>query len=72
MTALSKKTATAVYHENGETVCRYHQTAIVRASGNKVTLDSGGWRTVTTIGWYVLNRDTLKRHDFHDGMTLEY
>ena len=40
--------ATSIYHENGQTVCRYHGTAVVRANGTSITLDSGGWLTSTT------------------------
>lgn len=40
--------ATTIYTENGETVVRYHQTAVVRFSKDSITLNSGGWRTNTT------------------------
>ena len=49
MTNLSNKTATSVrYDDHGATVCRYHQTDIVKIKDGAVTLNSGGWRTVTT------------------------
>ena len=42
------ETATSIRHDNGATVVRYHQTDVVTVAGNQITLDSGGWRTVTT------------------------
>ena len=48
MTNLSKKTATSVRHDNGAIICRYHNTDIVKVEAGTVTLNSGGWRTVTT------------------------
>mgnify|MGYP003442670518 CR=1 FL=1 len=34
--------------KGGDVTVTYASTVIVRASGDTVTLDSGGWRTVTT------------------------
>jgi len=42
------KTATRVYQENGDTCVRYHDTVVVRFNDDKIVLNTGGWKTVTT------------------------
>ena len=42
------KHATTVATLDGYTLVIYHQTVVVKASDDTVTLDSGGWHTVTT------------------------
>ena len=42
------RTATCVHTEDGVTRVRYHATDVVAFDVDRVTLDSGGWRTATT------------------------
>jgi len=41
-------THTSVQTKDGVTSVRYHSTDVVRFDSDKITLDSGGWRTNTT------------------------
>lgn len=41
-------TATHIGTENGDTVIRYHDTDVVRFNGAIITLNTGGYKTVTT------------------------
>lgn len=41
-------TATSVVRRDGVMIVTYHNTEVVRATDDFVTLNSGGWRTVTT------------------------
>ena len=45
---LSKATATSIRGDNGKVIIRYHATDVVTFDAYKITLDTGGWRTVTT------------------------
>ena len=40
--------ATTVKRENGTTRVQYHRTVVVEFNDEKITLNSGGWRTNTT------------------------
>jgi len=42
------KTATSISTTDGQTAVRYHATDVVKFTAETITLDSGGWRTVTT------------------------
>jgi hypothetical protein len=62
------KTATTVTNDRFLTV-RYHETDVVHVTDNKIILNTGGWRTVTTkarmnqtshmynLGFYVYQRN---------------
>ena len=39
---------TTIKHEGGETAVRYHWTDVVTFDNNTITLDTGGYDTVTT------------------------
>jgi len=47
---LQRKTATSVFSaDNGAVSVRYHNTVVARLNGDgTVTLNTGGWQTVTT------------------------
>jgi len=47
-TQICRGTATTIATQNGVTVVTYHNTKVVQWDTNTITLDSGGWRTVTT------------------------
>lgn len=83
---LARSTVMAVYEDGTEAV-RYHDTDVVTFNlDGSVTLDSGGFRTVTTKNrineytdlclyqeksiWYVGARGKEK-HVFHDGITFD-
>ena len=59
------KTATTVKHDSGFTTVRYHDTDVVTFTSEKVTLDSGGWHTVTTK-----NRMNQTGSQFNRGFTV--
>jgi len=40
--------ATSVWTDEGRTYVRYHSTNVVEFDATSVTLNSGGWQTVTT------------------------
>jgi len=40
--------ATRIYDDEGGTSVQYHATVVVHFTEHAVTLDSGGWETVTT------------------------
>lgn len=40
--------ATSVQTRNGETNVVYHNTTVVSFDADKITLNTGGWKTVTT------------------------
>jgi len=42
------RTATTIKTENGITQVTYHSTVVVEFNHEKITLNSGGWRTATT------------------------
>lgn len=42
------KTATKIRTEAGVTFVRYHATDVVAFTADRITLNSGGWRTATT------------------------
>ena len=42
------KRATKVIHEGNQTVIQYHRTPVVTFNDNFITLNTGGWFTVTT------------------------
>ena len=42
------KVATTIKHDGDFTTVRYHDTDVVTFTNEKVTLDSGGWRSPTT------------------------
>lgn len=39
---------TSVYRSDGYTCVKYHDTEVVKFSHDKIILESGGWRTLTT------------------------
>ena len=39
---------TTITHRDGATVCTLHSTDIVKLEAGNITLNSGGWETVTT------------------------
>lgn len=47
-TLTGNEVATSIRHDDGATIVRYHSTDVVTVRGNEITLDSGGWMTVTT------------------------
>jgi hypothetical protein len=78
-------TATTVYPDKtGETVVRYHATEVVRFSPDKVTLNSGGWKTATTklrmnqasnqfgLGYTVRQKDFSWFVDLSDGEVIPF
>ena len=79
----SYKTTWADLPNNGVTVT-YQQTEIVRNEGNKITLRSGGWETVTTkrkmnqashqfaLGYSVYQRDYSWYVDLPNGETVPF
>jgi len=44
----NRKVATRIEQEDGMTKIYYHETPVVSFNADKIVLDSGGWRTVTT------------------------
>lgn len=42
------RTATSIRKEAGVTAVRYHSTDVVKFTNTSITLNSDGWRTVTT------------------------
>lgn len=44
----NRKIATRVEQEDGMTKIYYHETPVVSFNADKIVLDNGGWRTVTT------------------------
>jgi len=60
------KTATTVKHDRyGFSTVTYHETDVVTFTSEKVTLDSGGWHTVTTK-----NRMNQTSAQFNLGFTV--
>ena len=45
---LGKVATTVAANDSGETVVTYHKTQVVKFSGEKIVLNTGGWKTVTT------------------------
>lgn len=45
--AITANNTTVSFHD-GETICTLHSTVIARLKNGTVTLNSGGWLTVTT------------------------
>ena len=39
---------TSVFEDNGVTFVVYHSTAVVKFDGSVITLNTGGWQSVTT------------------------
>lgn len=86
MRYVTKPVATAIFtDESGVERVIYHETCVAaRFPNGDIRLDSGGWRTRTTMQrmnqygcanvyqrnheWYVGHGG--KRHEFRDGMTL--
>ena len=40
--------ATSVFNDNGVMKCVYHHTIVVEWDNKHITLDTGGWQTLTT------------------------
>ena len=47
-TQVCRGVATTITTTNGVTIVIYHNTKVVKWDKDKITLDSGGWRTKTT------------------------
>jgi hypothetical protein len=56
------KNATTVKQKGKTLTVRYHRTDVVKATPKTITLDTGGWNTVTTR-----NRMTQASHQFDLG-----
>ena len=48
MVALKRKGNTKVRTENGKTIVGLHDTDIVEFDENTITLNTGGWKSITT------------------------
>ena len=47
-TSICRGTATSVTCTNGRITVTYHKTRVVDVTPEHITLDTGGWKTVTT------------------------
>tara|TARA_R110002167_G_scaffold192918_1_gene395512 strand:- start:1493 stop:1789 length:297 start_codon:yes stop_codon:yes gene_type:complete len=48
MQTVGKTATTIAANDSGETVVTYHATQVVKFSGERIVLNTGGWKTVTT------------------------
>ncbi len=75
---------TSVFSARGRTYVQYHATNIVEFDGDTVTLNSGGWQSVTTkrkmnqashqfgLGYGVYQRNHVWYVDLPNGQTVEF